>query len=369
METAGTNFSRRLAITGNSYGFFFYAGHGVEHSRDDNYLIPVDINRIDNHTDFSTMALSLRSVTGRMSGAGNRLNMIVLDVYPDYPFIWLNRNASPYGLRITRAPHDSIIMNDATVDSETAYGNGRNSNFTSQLLNNLKTPGLSVYEVFDKTRGDVFRITNKRQKPEFILMFSGSYSVYLGTRPATTVVEHPADGFAFETVDGKSVTVTKYSGNAELVHIPGRIQGLPVTAIGDSAFAGCNSLADLTIPSSVTSIGDKAFLGCRNLYSVTIPSSVTSIGDGAFIGCSSLMSIRVDSLNPAYAGIDGVLFDKTVRTLIAYPVDKNTETYIIPSSVTAIGNSAFAYCGSLTGITIPSSVTSIGDNAFYDCPI
>jgi hypothetical protein len=37
------------------------------------------------------------------------------------------------------------------------------------------------------------------------------------------------------------------------------------------------------------------------------------------------------------------------------------------NSVTKIGNSAFAYCDSLTSVTIPDSVTEIGRNAFYSC--
>ncbi len=40
----------------------------------------------------------------------------------------------------------------------------------------------------------------------------------------------------------------------------------------------------------------------------------------------------------------------------------------IPSSVTSIGNGAFAGCSGLTSVSIPSSVTSIGNEAFYGCP-
>ena len=104
-----------------------------------------------------------------------------------------------------------------------------------------------------------------------------------------------------------------------------------VTSIGDHAFEGCTSLANITIPGSVTSIGDHAFEGCTSLTSITIPNSVTSIGDHAFEGCTSLTSIT------------------------------------IPNSVTSIGDQAFDDCESLTSITIPNSVTCIGDFAFYDC--
>jgi hypothetical protein len=60
------------------------------------------------------------------------------------------------------------------------------------------------------------------------------------------------------------------------------------------------------------------------------------------------------------------LFDKSQRTLIRCPQAK-TGSYTIPNGVTAIGNSAFSYCTSLTNITIPASVTYIGYSAFWDC--
>jgi len=138
-----------------------------------------------------------------------------------------------------------------------------------------------------------------------------------------------------------------------------------VTSIGRLAFYGCVYLTRITIPSSVTSIGYGAFHE-SGLTSVTIPSSVTSIGEGAFV-CYSLTSITVDNSNSAYASIDGVLFDKNIRTLISYPPSRNQRTYVIPSSITSIGDNAFYYCFNLTGITIPSSVTYIGDNAFFSC--
>ena len=39
-----------------------------------------------------------------------------------------------------------------------------------------------------------------------------------------------------------------------------------VTAIGDRAFKGCFSLADLTVPDGVESIGDEAFADVQHVY-------------------------------------------------------------------------------------------------------
>ena len=180
------------------------------------------------------------------------------------------------------------------------------------------------------------------------------YSVFFGCSKLTTVVignqvqQIPA--YAFARCDGlTSITIPD-----------------SVTSIGDYAFAWCDGLTGITIPDSVTSIGDYAFCLCDSLTSITIPDSVTSIGDDAFAGCSSLTGITVAANNPAYCSVDGVLFSKDQTTLLQCPRGKSG-AYIIPSSVTSIGNSAFCDCSKLTSITIPDSVTSIGDYAFDWC--
>jgi hypothetical protein len=80
----------------------------------------------------------------------------------------------------------------------------------------------------------------------------------------------------------------------------------------------------------VSIIGLQAFSWCTNLMSVTIGTSVTSIGDYAF----------------AYTGLTNV---------------------VVPNSVTNVGGGAFWCCSSLRCVTIAREVTTIGDWAFYSC--
>ena len=141
-----------------------------------------------------------------------------------------------------------------------------------------------------------------------------------------------------------------------------------VTTIGSYAFGNCTSLKSITIPDSVTSIGDYAFSCCIRLTSITIPDSVTSILDRAFYLCVNLSSISVDENNQHYSNDEcGVLFNKGKTQLIQYTLGSLSQSYVIPDSVTSIGDAAFYNCTSLTNITIPDSVISIGDYAFYYC--
>lgn len=57
---------------------------------------------------------------------------------------------------------------------------------------------------------------------------------------------------------------------------------------------------------------------------------------------------------------NGVLIDVDNRDIV-------DGTFIIPDSVTSIGNYAFYYCRSLTSVVIPDNVTSIRSCAFVSC--
>ena len=369
METAVVNFRQRLGASANTYGFFFYAGHGIQ-SNGENYLIPVDAN-IPSENALRDRAVSLQWILAELNDARNELNIVVLDSCRNSPFSW-SRSGTRGLTPVSHAPPGSIVFYATSAGRIAADGDGtgRNGLFTSNLLNSLRIPDLEINEVIRRTGAAVSQASGGTQIPAVYNQFFGT--AYLGSSPSPSPSPQPTpvpDGLEYEVVNGRSVTITSYTGDATTLGIPAQIQGLMVTEIGYGAFNSCRSLTSVTIPSSVTSIGDYAFYYCDSLTSVTIPSSVTSIGDLVFSYCMSLTNITVDSRNPAYASIDGVLFDKSIRTIIAYPRKKTARTYTIPSSVTSIGNSAFYFCYNLTSLTIPSSVMYIGDSAFSRCSL
>jgi hypothetical protein len=134
--------------------------------------------------------------------------------------------------------------------------------------------------------------------------------------------------------------------------------------VGNDAFANCDALGNLTLGANVTSIGSNAFTGCA-LTSVFMPRAVTNIGAMPFAD-ASLNTIAIDSLNPVYGTVDGVLFDKAQTRLIQYPSGR-VGNYSIPETVTQIGDGAFWSCTGLTNVTIPNAAHYLGSQAFNYC--
>ena len=138
----------------------------------------------------------------------------------------------------------------------------------------------------------------------------------------------------------------------------------------------------------VVSVGDGTLHGCARVESVFIPKSAKSVMIAAFTGCSNLKTIEIDTDNPEYRSVEGLLADKAGTGIGRCPegrrsvtVPKGTEriyrgafsdcgkleSVVIPDGVTRIDNGAFSRCTSLTTVKMPSSVTSIGETAFEGC--
>lgn len=148
--------------------------------------------------------------------------------------------------------------------------------------------------------------------------------------------------------DGRSVKITGYTGQGGEVRIPARLMRLPVTEIGEEAFAQ-RGLTSVSIPGSVTVIGNGAFAE-NQLTSVTIPNGVTRIGEWAFFG-NRLTTVSIPG---SVVYIEPRSFSRNQLTSVT-----------IAEGVTGIGIFAFAN-NLLPSIVIPDSVTTILNGAFLD---
>jgi hypothetical protein len=156
------------------------------------------------------------------------------------------------------------------------------------------------------------------------------------------------------TVTNGTIGIGTYTGSGGTLSISGVIGGLPVTSIGNGAFAFCGSLTNVNLPDSITDIGNGAFAFCGGLTSITMPDSVTDFGMFTFYACSNLVSVAL-STNIQDIGVSA--FDSCI----------GLTNVSIPDGVFIIGASAFQNCSSLTGMLIPAGVASVGSAAFDSC--
>lgn len=190
----------------------------------------------------------------------------------------------------------------------------------------------------------------------------------------------------------------KYNGENRNVEIPNTViyneNTYNVRQIDRTTFEGRTDAVSVSIPENVSFIQSETFADCSNLTqfsvaagnknycsvdgvlfkkdqksliaypakkagsSYTIPADVTSILTGAFQNCLNLQEINVATGNTTYFSEGGVLFDiqNPKKELIKYPEGKTDLTYTIPADVDRVNKDAFFNCTNLTSITIPTGM-------------
>ena len=202
--------------------------------------------------------------------------------------------------------------------------------------------------------------------------------------------------------------LVKYCGQAPIVSIPNGVKTIGkyafkdrtqitditfpdgIEVIEEHAFERCISIPHLVFPSSLKRIGDKAFLRCYNLSFIAFNDELESIGKESFCFCGKLKVARfgrqisaipssafndcdklcifdVDNENQFYHTSDGLLYDKSKKTLIRCPEGCSSDLITVLDSVEIIEPWCFYKCISLVDIILPRHLKKIGAYAFKDC--
>ena len=159
-------------------------------------------------------------------------------------------------------------------------------------------------------------------------------------------------------------------------------EGSQLTTIGGSAFNGCTSLKELTLPQGVKTIYGNAFRGCSNLVSVYLPDTVSYITGGAFRGCGQVvLSVAYNSYAKQYAIRNGIAYVERERAVTASGscgADATWELYsdgaLSIRGTGSLTNPAYAgavawsaYRESIRTVEVASGITNLPDFAFYGC--
>lgn len=177
----------------------------------------------------------------------------------------------------------------------------------------------------------------------FPYTISKDVKFYAKWQEKATYVQSTLDDFDYTEADGK-ITLTKYKGNKEHIILPEN-----ASALGGQVF----QLAE----------GESTVAAIKSLK---IPQNIESIDGLSLFWSVNLYTIEVDENNVKYASKGGVLFNKTLDTLIAYPMGRSVETtnaYVIPEGVKTIEQ--FAFTGyERKSLILPSTLETIKYCAF-----
>lgn len=203
----------------------------------------------------------------------------------------------------------------------------------------------------------------------FPYTISKDVKLYAKWQEKATYVQSTLDDFDYTEADGK-ITLTKYKGNKEHIILPEN-----ASALGGQVF----QIAE----------GESTIAAIKSLK---IPQNIESIDGLSLFWSVNLYTIEVDENNAKYASKGGVLFNKTLDTLIAYPMGRSVETtsaYVIPEGVKTIEQYAFTgyerkslilpstletikYCAFsyayFEEITFPSGLKTVEDHGIYNMP-
>ncbi len=162
MKRAMDKFGRKLK--GRDVGLFFYAGHGIQ-VNGHNYLLPVDA-KLDSENDAEYDCVRADRVLAKMETAGSRINIVILDACRDNPFerSWRRGNKGT-GLAFMSAPSGSLIAYSTAPGKTALDGRGRNSPYTSALLQHIGSPNITVLQMFQRVRSTVMDKSGNQQTP------------------------------------------------------------------------------------------------------------------------------------------------------------------------------------------------------------
>ena len=201
-----------------------------------------------------------------------------------------------------------------------------------------------------------------------------------------------SDTYEYKALEDGTYELVKFSN-------PGDITDITIDYVVDLE----TGEKDTSKPISV--IDEFAFNGDETLNSISFGKDVKSIDGKSIYSCWWVTNVFIDDENPYYCDIDGVIYNKDLTEVIFYPNDhdkylrgklgydnlvddngqpmeelwgttekydeaflaeynKQIRTYVVPSTVTKIGQLAFAY-SNITDLYIPEGVKTMETMAIF----
>ena len=188
----------RAKLRGAEVGLFYFSGHGISVSGA-NYLLPIKSGYHSENVDTTSRRLlaetklfNAEQAVAEMSSAGAGCNLVILDACRTTPVARDARTrdaASGGGLVEMNPPAGSLIAFATDAGHAASDGEGTNGLYTEELTRHLLAPGLSIEQVFKRTRAGVMERSGGAQIPAEYSRLVGDDIFLAGPMPAKPVVE------------------------------------------------------------------------------------------------------------------------------------------------------------------------------------
>ncbi|MCH5199031.1 MAG: leucine-rich repeat protein [Oscillospiraceae bacterium] len=210
--------------------------------------------------------------------------------------------------------------------------------------------------------------------------------------PVANAAEFLTSGFCGDTVNGDGTNIAwsidedgllTLTGTGIMGSTPNRednrvtkvIVGEGITHLADYAFAYCQNLTDVVLPSTLETTGCFAFEYDFALVNIDFGGTKV-IGKSSFYNCSNLKSVEIPGTVEkiqydafAHAGLSEIIFHEGLREIAdgAFSYMWYAASIDLPDSLETIGNRAFYNCIRLKTVNLGSGVKTVGGSAFADC--
>ncbi|MBE6798618.1 MAG: hypothetical protein E7525_02420 [Ruminococcaceae bacterium] len=175
-------------------------------------------------------------------------------------------------------------------------------------------------------------------------------------------IKYTSGDYSYFIVDD-GIVITEYHGSGVAhVVIPETIDGRPVVEI--KGF-GTVETETVVFPETLKRIGESCFYRCL-IERLHIPASVEYIGGSLTFKVSNLKEYTVDPGNKYYTAVDGVIYTKDMKELVAYPEGAERTEFSIPKGVEIISVSSFGESPyELKKVFIPAEVKEFPIDYLY----
>jgi hypothetical protein len=185
-------------LPGADIAVFYYAGHGISVDGS-NYLIPLKSGFEPQGAERTTLRMlaetrlfNAEQAVADMNAGGARCNLVILDACRNTPIARTASRSLTGGGLVEMTPPTGSLIAFSTDAGRTAFdGDGANGLYTEELLRNMREPGLTIEQVFKRTRAAVIARSEGGQVPAEYSRLIGE-DIYLAGKVATATAALPA---------------------------------------------------------------------------------------------------------------------------------------------------------------------------------